>query len=47
MTNMSRLQEDVAALTIRLEGERERSGPPGFPAGRRALHDLVVRTRLR
>lgn len=42
----SRLRDDVAALTARLEEERERSGLPEAPANRRALHDLVVRTRL-
>lgn len=44
---MDRLQDDVAALTARLEDERDRSDLPETPAGRRALHDLVVRTRLR
>ena len=44
--DMTRLHEDVAALTVRLEGERERSHLPEFPAGRRALNDLVVRARL-
>ncbi|NVI87266.1 nucleotidyltransferase domain-containing protein [Actinomadura sp. BRA 177] len=43
----SRLHDDVAALTTRLEDERGRSDLPEFPANRRALHDLVVRTRLR
>ncbi|TDD75784.1 nucleotidyltransferase domain-containing protein [Actinomadura darangshiensis] len=43
----SLLQDDVAALTARLEDERDRSDLPEFPSGHRALHDLVVRTRLR
>jgi predicted nucleotidyltransferase len=43
---LTRLQEDIAALTVRLEGERERSALPDAPANRRALHELVVRTRL-
>lgn len=42
----SRLQDDIAALTVLLEGERERSALPEAPANRRALHDLVVRVRL-
>jgi hypothetical protein len=42
----SRLQADIAALTARLEDERDRSDLPEFPANPRALHDLVVRARL-
>jgi predicted nucleotidyltransferase len=42
----ARLRDDVRALTARLEDERQRSGLPEFPEGRRALHDLVVRARL-
>ncbi|MGH3389156.1 MAG: nucleotidyltransferase domain-containing protein [Actinomadura sp.] len=41
-----RLEDDVAALTLRLEQERDRSPLPEEPGARRALHDLVVRTRL-
>ncbi|WP_207945867.1 nucleotidyltransferase domain-containing protein [Actinomadura sp. 7K534] len=41
-----RLQADVAALTARLEDERDRSDLPESPADPRALHDLVVRARL-
>jgi predicted nucleotidyltransferase len=44
---LHRVQADVAALTALLEGERDRSALPGAPANRRALQDLVVRTRLR
>ncbi|WP_255218831.1 hypothetical protein [Actinomadura formosensis] len=43
---MSRLQAGIAALTVRLEDERDRSDLPEAPAGRRALHDPVVRARL-
>ncbi|MEU8305617.1 nucleotidyltransferase domain-containing protein [Actinomadura sp. NPDC048955] len=42
----SRLQEDIAVLTVLLEAERDRSALPEAPANRRALHDLVVRVRL-
>jgi uncharacterized protein len=41
-----RLDADVAALTLRLEQERDSSALPEEPGARRALHDLVVRTRL-
>ncbi|MBX6767043.1 MAG: nucleotidyltransferase domain-containing protein [Actinomadura rubrobrunea] len=41
-----RLADDVAALTRRLEDERDRSSLPVKPRAHRALHDLVVRTRL-
>lgn len=41
-----RLRNDVAALTALLEDERDRSSLPEAPANHRALHDLVVRTRL-
>ncbi|OLT25937.1 nucleotidyltransferase [Actinomadura sp. CNU-125] len=40
------LQADVAALTALLEDERDRSALPERPSAGRALHDLVVRTRL-
>ncbi|TDC47512.1 nucleotidyltransferase domain-containing protein [Actinomadura sp. KC345] len=43
----SRLQADTAALTARLKEERDRSDLPEHPANFRAVHDLVVRTRLR
>jgi predicted nucleotidyltransferase len=42
----SRLRDDVAALTARLEDERDRSDLPEAPANRRALHELGVRARL-
>ncbi|RFS82929.1 nucleotidyltransferase domain-containing protein [Actinomadura spongiicola] len=42
----SRLHADVFALTARLVTERDRSDLPVDPANRRAVHDLVVRTRL-
>ncbi|QKW40755.1 nucleotidyltransferase domain-containing protein [Actinomadura sp. NAK00032] len=42
----SRLRDDVAALTARLEDERGATGLPEVPANRRALHELVVRARL-
>ncbi|MFI0407694.1 DNA polymerase beta superfamily protein [Actinomadura sp. 3N508] len=42
-----RLSDDVAALTARLETERDRSGLPEVSANHRAVHDLVVRTRIR
>ncbi|WP_433473134.1 nucleotidyltransferase domain-containing protein [Spirillospora sp. CA-142024] len=42
----SRLQDDVASLTARLEEERDGSDLPESPSDRRALHDLVVRSRL-
>ena len=41
-----RLTADVAALTARLEEERDRSALPERPAAEPALHDLVVRARL-
>ncbi|QKG20916.1 nucleotidyltransferase domain-containing protein [Actinomadura verrucosospora] len=40
------LRADVAALTARLEDERERSALPEQPPARRALHELVVRARI-
>lgn len=40
------LGEDVVALTMRIEEERDRSPLPEEPAAHDALHDLVVRTRL-
>ncbi|MGH3239441.1 MAG: nucleotidyltransferase domain-containing protein [Spirillospora sp.] len=43
----SRLRDDVAALTARLESERDGCDLPEVPANRRAVHDLVVRTRIR
>ncbi|WP_433462790.1 nucleotidyltransferase domain-containing protein [Spirillospora sp. CA-128828] len=42
----SRLQDDVASLTARLEEERDGGDLPESPSNRRALHDLVVRSRL-
>ena len=42
----ARIQDDIAALTARLEDERDRSDLPEKPANSRALHDLVVRARL-
>lgn len=42
-----RLAADVVALTARLEIERDRSPLPDRPAAEPALHDLVVRARLR
>ena len=44
--DVSRLRDDVLALTARLESERRRSGLPEFPGGRLAVHELVVRARL-
>jgi predicted nucleotidyltransferase len=44
---VSRLRCDVTALTALLETERDGSALPEVPASRRAVHDLVVRTRLR
>ncbi|MFB9838702.1 nucleotidyltransferase domain-containing protein [Actinoallomurus acaciae] len=41
-----RLAADVAAMTARLEGERDRSSLPDRPSAEPALHDLVVRARL-
>jgi hypothetical protein len=41
-----RLAADVAALTARLEEERDRSPLPERPSAEPALHDLVVRARL-
>jgi predicted nucleotidyltransferase len=41
-----RLAVDVAALTARLEDERDRSALPERPSAEPALHDLVVRARL-
>ena len=40
------LEADIAALTRRLEEERDGSALPAEPAAGAALHDLVVRTRL-
>ncbi|RSN56814.1 MULTISPECIES: nucleotidyltransferase domain-containing protein [Actinomadura] len=40
------LRSDVDALTALLEEERDRSALPERPKAGRALHDLVVRTRL-
>ncbi|MGW5411554.1 nucleotidyltransferase domain-containing protein [Actinomadura geliboluensis] len=42
----SRLRDDVAALTARLEDERSATRLPEAPANRRGLHELVVRARL-
>lgn len=41
------IEADVAALTARLEDERDRSDLPEVPSNRRAVHDLVVTARLR
>jgi predicted nucleotidyltransferase len=41
-----RLGADVAALTRRIEDERDRSPLPEEPGAHDDLHDLVVRTRL-
>jgi uncharacterized protein len=41
-----RLAADVAAMTARLEEERDRSSLPEHPSAEPALHDLVVRARL-
>ena len=41
-----RLAADVAAMTARLEEERDRSTLPERTTAEPALHDLVVRTRL-
>lgn len=41
-----RLAGDVAALTARLEEERDRTSLPERPSAEPALHDLVVRARL-
>ncbi|WP_187438141.1 nucleotidyltransferase domain-containing protein [Actinomadura decatromicini] len=43
----SRIEADVAALTARLEAERDRSDLPEVPSNRRAVNDLVVTARLR
>lgn len=40
------LAKDVAALTVRLEDERDRSALPPAPRAHDAMHDLVVRLRL-
>ncbi|MFV2177511.1 DNA polymerase beta superfamily protein [Actinomadura sp. LOL_016] len=40
------LRADVDALTALLEDERDRSALPERPGAGRALHDLLVRTRL-
>jgi uncharacterized protein len=42
----ARLAADVAAMTARLEHERDRSSLPERPSVEPALHDLVVRARL-
>ncbi|MEO3829039.1 nucleotidyltransferase domain-containing protein [Actinomadura sp. B10D3] len=44
--DLPRLRDDVAALTALLVEERDRGALPDAPANHRALHDLVVRTRL-
>jgi uncharacterized protein len=41
-----RIAADVAAMTARLDEERDRSSLPDRPTAEPALHDLVVRTRL-
>jgi predicted nucleotidyltransferase len=41
-----RLAADVAALTARLERERDRSSLPERPSAEPALHDLLVRARI-
>lgn len=42
----SRLAAGVAAMTARLEEDRDRSSLPASPSAEPALHDLVVRARL-
>ncbi|GLZ13413.1 nucleotidyltransferase [Actinomadura sp. NBRC 104425] len=42
----ARLADDVKSLTQRLEEERDRSSLPTKPTAHRALHNLLVRTRL-
>jgi predicted nucleotidyltransferase len=44
--DLDRLAADVAAMTARLETERDRSSLPERPSAGPALHDLVVRARL-
>jgi hypothetical protein len=41
-----RLTADVAAMTARLERDRDRSSLPERPSAEPALHDLLVRARL-